>query len=225
MVEEALELRERCGFNTFKVKVGKDVGTDIRAVRGLRAALGADVELYVDANKGWSADDAIRVLPVMREVGVTMLEEPTPAFEPLARRRVAAASEIPILGDESVTRLGEVAREILDNHSQLISIKVARTGFTESERIVGLCEGLGVGMAMGSQMDGMVGTLATLAFGAAFRSTSLRAGELDYFMQLTDDLLTEPLVVTDGQLRVPGKPGIGIEIDEAKLAHYRIDTD
>jgi L-alanine-DL-glutamate epimerase-like enolase superfamily enzyme len=225
MVDEAVQAQERYGVTTFKVKVGKDTVADSAALLALRKALGDAVELYVDANRGWTADQAIRMLPVMIETGVTMLEEPSPALEPLGRRRVAAHSVIPILGDESVTRLGEVAREILDNHSQLISIKVARTGFTESGRIVGLCEGLGVGMVMGSQMDSTIGTLCSLAFGTAFRSTSRQAAELGYFLQLTDDLLTQPLVIKEGMLAAPDLPGVGIEIDEDKLRHYRIDKD
>jgi L-alanine-DL-glutamate epimerase-like enolase superfamily enzyme len=225
MVDEALEMREQYGFTTFKIKVGKDPTLDMKVVRALRAALGEGPEIYVDANKGWTADEALRVLPVMVEAGVTMLEEPTPTFEPLGRRRLAALSPIPILGDESVSRLGDVAREVLDNHSQLISIKVARTGFTESERVVGLCEGLGVGTIMGSQMDTMVGTLCALTFGVAFRSTSQRAAEFSYFLQLTDDLLAEPLTIKDGALVVRDSPGVAIEIDEGKLRRYRIDND
>jgi L-alanine-DL-glutamate epimerase-like enolase superfamily enzyme len=69
----------------------------------------------------------------------------------------------------------------------------------------------------------MVGTLGTLAFGAAFKSTSEHAGELDYFLQLTDDILAEPLVIADGKMAVLDRPGVGIEIDEDKLAHYRVD--
>lgn len=225
MVDEARDMRERFGFNTFKIKTGKNVKEDARAMRMLRAELGEVPDMYVDANKGWTADETIRLLPVMEEVGITMLEEPTPAFRPLARRRVAEKSSIPIMGDESVTRLGEVGREILDNHSQIISIKVARTGFTESDRIVGLCEGLGIGLALGSQMDGTVGTLSSLAFAAAYKSTSDRAGELDYFMQLTDDIVAVTPVIENGRMHVSGKPGIGIEIDEDKLNHYRIDKD
>lgn len=225
IVDEAVEMRDRFGFRTFKIKTGKNVAEDSKALRGVRAALGDNVEIFIDANKGWTADETIRLLPLMEEVGVTMLEEPTPAFEPLARRRVASRSSIPIMGDESLSRLGEIAREILDNHAQIVSMKVARTGFTESERIVGLCEGLGIGIRMGSQMDSQVGTLSSLAFGGAFRSTSLRAGEYDYFLQLTDDLVTEPLLIADGTLPVPDRPGIGIEIDEDKLAHYRIDKE
>lgn len=222
MADEAQQMRQRHGVATFKIKTGKDVQTDIRAMRALRSALGEAVDLYIDANQGWTTEEAIGLLPVMDECGITMLEEPTPARQPLARRRLAGKSSIPILGDETACQLGEIATQLLDNHAQMISIKTARTGFTESHKIVGLCESLGIGLVMGSQMDGMAGTLGTLAFGAAFRSTSRHPAELGYFMQLTDDILTEPLEVADGRLHTRDLPGVGIQIDEDKLKHYRV---
>ena len=62
-----------------------------------------------------------------------------------------------------------------------------------------------------------------VAFGAAHRSTSRRAGELSNFLDMSDDLLTEPLEISGGELAVRPGPGIGIEIDPDKLAHYRRD--
>ncbi|WP_033289051.1 mandelate racemase/muconate lactonizing enzyme family protein [Amycolatopsis jejuensis] len=224
MGEEALRMRDRHGIGIFKIKTGKDPVVDTKAMRTVRSALGDGAEIYVDANKGWTPDEAIRLLPVMQETGITMIEEPTPAFHPLARRWVAGTSPIPVLADESVTRLGEVAREVLDGHAQLVSIKVARTGFTESARIAGLCEGLGTGVVVGSQMDGALGALSALAFAAAYPGTSKRGAELGYHLELADDIAAAP-AIEHGRMTVPGVPGIGIEIDEPKLQHYRCDQD
>jgi L-alanine-DL-glutamate epimerase-like enolase superfamily enzyme len=69
----------------------------------------------------------------------------------------------------------------------------------------------------------MVGTLGTLNFGAAFRRSSVRPAELTNFLELTDDLLATPLIIADGALRASDAPGLGVEIDEDKLRHYRID--
>jgi L-alanine-DL-glutamate epimerase-like enolase superfamily enzyme len=76
---------------------------------------------------------------------------------------------------------------------------------------------------IGNQVDGMVGSLAALTFGAAFRSTSSRPGELSNFIAMADDLLAEPLVIADGVLRVCEQPGLGADIDEDKLDRYRLD--
>ena len=51
----------------------------------------------------------------------------------------------------------------------MISIKTARTGFSTSQRILHQCEGLGVEVVMGNQIDGQIGTACTVAFGAAHR--------------------------------------------------------
>ena len=128
-----------------------------------------------------------------------------------------------IVGDESCTALGEVARHLIDGASTAISIKVARTGFTESTRILGLCEGLGATVFIGNQVDGMLGSIAAVAFGAAFRTTSARPGELSNFITMADDLLAEPLLISDGSLHVREHPGLGATIDDDKLAHYRTD--
>ena len=143
MVADAVEVRDDHGVDAFKIKVGRELDVDMAAVRALRTELGDGVELYADANRGWDADTAIVASRRLADHGVSMLEEPNPAADVLGRRRIVAASPIPVVGDESTITLGGVARSLLDGDSEAISVKVARTGFTDSAKIVGLCEGLG----------------------------------------------------------------------------------
>jgi L-alanine-DL-glutamate epimerase-like enolase superfamily enzyme len=223
-VEEALAVRHRHGVTAFKVKVGRSPWrVDVDTCRALRAALGPDTDLYLDANRGWTAEEAVAAVTAMADLGLTLVEEPCPADGVLSRRWVVEQLSLPVVGDESCTRPGEVARQLLDRSCTAVSIKVARTGFTESLRILGLCEGLGAAVVMGNQVDGMLGTLASVTFGAAFRSTSARPGELSNFVAMADDLLTEPLEISDGLLKVRERPGLGADIDDDKLDHYRID--
>jgi L-alanine-DL-glutamate epimerase-like enolase superfamily enzyme len=114
-------------------------------------------------------------------------------------------------------------RELLSGAATGISIKTARTGFTYSQRVLNLCEGLGVEVMIGNQIDGQIGSLCALAFGAAFEATSRRAAELSNFLDMADDLLTEPLQIDRGAALVRKGPGLGLHIDEDKLAHYRQD--
>jgi L-Ala-D/L-Glu epimerase / N-acetyl-D-glutamate racemase len=106
-----------------------------------------------------------------------------------------------------------VTRELLDGAATGISIKTARTGFTYSQRVLFQCEGLGVDVVMGNQIDGQIGSLCSLAFGAAFERTFRRAGELSNFLDMSDDLLGEPLQIRNGSLRVREAPGLGIDLD------------
>lgn len=225
MVAEAERVRDRHGITTFKVKVGRRPHTlDVEACRALRSALGPDVELYVDGNRGWSASESARALEAMADLDLTLAEELCPADDVLGRRWLAQRSPIPLVADESATRPAEVTRELLGGSAHAISIKTARTGFSASQRVLHESEGLGVEVVVGNQIDGQIGTLCSVVFGASHRLTSRRAGELSNFLDMSDDLLVEPLTITDGTLPVRDAPGIGIEIDPDKLARYRQDT-
>ncbi len=224
MVAEAQRMRDEYGVTTFKVKVGRrPISLDVGACRALRTALGPDVELYVDGNRGWTPSEAARALDAMSDLDLTLSEELVPADQVLGRRWLTGRTSIPTVADESATRPGEVTRELLDGAANMISIKTARTGFTSSQRVLHLCEGLGVEVVMGNQIDGQLGTACSVVFGAAHAHTARRPGELSNFLDMSDDLLTEPLQITDGELRLRPGPGIGVEVDEAKLEYYRQD--
>ncbi|GAA5226507.1 enolase C-terminal domain-like protein [Paeniglutamicibacter antarcticus] len=222
LLDEALRFGQEYGITTFKLKVGRrPLGLDIEACHVLRNGLGPEVELYLDANRGWSANEAMEVLRRTEGLGLTMLEEPCDAKEAMSRRRLVEKSPIPIVGDESVPTAGDVSRELLSGGSNAICIKTARSGFTEAQQILGLCTGLGVDVTMGNQIDTQVGSLATVSFGAAHEATTRRAGELSNFLDMSDDLLADPITISAGRISVRDIPGVGAGIDEDKLARYR----
>jgi L-Ala-D/L-Glu epimerase len=224
MVAEAQRMREEHGITTFKVKVGRRPHTlDVAACRALRDALGSEVELYIDGNRGWTASEAARALREMADLDLMLAEELCPADEVLGRRWLVQRCPIPFVADESVTRPAEVTRELLGGSATAVSIKTARTGFTGSQRVLFQCEGLGAEVVIGNQIDGQLGTMCSIAFGAAYESTARRAGELSNFLDMRDDLLTDPIRIAGGEVQVRRVPGIGVEIDPDKLAHYRQD--
>lgn len=224
MADEALRVRAEHGITSFKVKVGRrPVDADIAVCRALRQALGPSSELYLDGNRGWSAAESAEVLRQLEDVGVSRVEELCPADDVLGRRWLVAQCRVPFVADESAPTPADVTRELLAGAATAVSIKTARTGFSDSLRVAHLAEGLGVEVVIGSQIDGQVGTACSLAFGASQRTTSQHAAELSNYLDMTDDLLTEPLVVTDGRMNALPGPGLGFEIDQDKLAHYRTD--
>jgi L-Ala-D/L-Glu epimerase len=224
MLEDALRVREEHGIGVFKIKVGRsNIDDDVTAVAALREGLGTDAEIGLDANHGWTANQALEAMDRLSGLGLTVLEEPCPASEVLGRRRIVEHTRIPVVADESTPTPGDAARELLAGACNAINIKVTRTGFTHSARLVGLCEGLGVDVLIGNQIDTQLGTLASVTFGAAFESTSRRAGELSNFLDMSDDLLADPIRIRAGRIAVRDVPGTGLVIDEDKLAKYRQD--
>jgi L-alanine-DL-glutamate epimerase-like enolase superfamily enzyme len=224
MVAEAERMRDTYGITTFKVKVGRrPYSLDTAVVRALREGLGNDIELYVDGNRGWSASESARAMKEMADLGLTFAEELCPADDVLGRRWLVQQLDVPFIADESVPTPADVTREVLGGSATAISIKTARTGFTQSRRVHHLAEGLGLEVVMGNQIDGQLGSLCTVAFGAAYELTSRRAGELSNFLDMSDDLLAEPLEIRGGELTIRPGAGLGIEIDPDKLQRYRTD--
>jgi L-alanine-DL-glutamate epimerase-like enolase superfamily enzyme len=224
MVADAEKMRDEYGVTTFKVKVGRQpYRQDVIACRALREALGPDVELYIDGNRGWTASDSARALHEMEDLDLSFAEELCPADDVLGRRWLVERATIPMFADESVARPGEVTRELLAGAATGISIKTSRTGFTTSQAVLALCEGLGVEAVIGNQIDSQVGSLCAVAFGAAHPLTARRAGELSNFLDMTDDLIADPLVIENGELTVRQGAGLGLVIDEDKLQRYRQD--
>jgi len=224
MVAEAERMRDTYGITTFKVKVGRTpYRLDTAVVRALRERLGDGVEVYVDGNRGWSPAEAARAMHEMADLGLLFAEELCPADDVLGRRWLVQQCDVPFIADESAVTPADVTRELLGGSATAVSIKTARTGFTQSQRVHHLAEGLGIEVVMGNQIDGQLGSMATVAFGSAFELTSRRAGELSNFLDMSDDLLTEPLEIRHGELTIRPGAGLGVEIDPDKLRRYRTD--
>jgi L-alanine-DL-glutamate epimerase-like enolase superfamily enzyme len=222
MGDEATEINEALGITTFKVKVGRAPDEDVAAVRAIRDAL-PGANLYVDANRGWSYDDAVRAGDALIELGVQAIEEPISTDDRVGRLRLAQRWAVPLGGDESCISLAHVDRALEEGAVRVVSVKTARTGFTESRRILDLCLARNVPVVMGSQYEGAIGATATIAFAAAFAATARRPAEIANFLDLADDLVVAAPEIRGGRATAPGAPGLGLAVDEERLQRYRVD--
>jgi L-Ala-D/L-Glu epimerase len=220
MAAEASFLRDTYGIACFKAKVGRDPDLDVAAVTAVHEAV-PDAELYVDANRGWTLEQARRAGPALIELGVTAIEEPLDLGDEAGRRRLAAEWAVPLGGDESCLTLADVAREVAGPVGQ-VSIKVARTAFRRSRDVLAHCEATGVPAVVGSQYEGALGAWASIAFAAGTAQLCGQAAEAGNFLDLAGDLVAPPVVV-DGRVDVPCASGLGVGIDVDALAHYRVD--
>jgi L-alanine-DL-glutamate epimerase-like enolase superfamily enzyme len=221
MADEAVEVNRQFGVKTFKVKVGREPDLDVASVRAIREAL-PDADLYVDANRGWSYDDAVRAADALVELGVRAIEEPISIDDRAGRLRLAERWVVPLAGDESCISLAHVDRALEEGAVRVVSVKVARTGFTESRRILDLCRARNVPVVVGSQYEGAMGSMATIAFAAAFATTAGQAAEITNCFDLAEDLVVDGPQVRVGRASVPSGPGLGFAIDEERLQRYRL---
>jgi L-alanine-DL-glutamate epimerase-like enolase superfamily enzyme len=219
MIQEGLEAQKR-GFKSFKVKIGIDPEKDIEVIRLMRQKLGDSAFIYVDANQAYSYGEARRVLPMMKDYNIAMVEDPIPNWDTRGKVKLSKEISLPILGDECVTSPLDVKKEIGLGAISVINVKTPRTGYFQSRKVIHLAEQGGIRCLIGTMVETEIGVLGSAHFGAAFRIFSYPA-ELTYFLKMEDTLLKNPLKIEDGTLFLPDKPGLGVDLDERKFEHYR----
>ncbi len=217
MIDEAVT-RAGEGFRAFKVKGGIDPAFDIRVARALREAL-PEAQIYIDANMQYNRDTALRVLRALEGV-LDAIEEPMPAGDDAGRLDLARRVDIPLMGDESVLTPADVARQISLGALRRISLKMPRTGFWLSHKIVTMCETASIPMQICTQSETTLGIAACLQLAGAFRQISL-ASELTFHLEVDGRITFEEFAVKDGRLKVPTAPGNGARIDPDSLDRFR----
>jgi L-alanine-DL-glutamate epimerase-like enolase superfamily enzyme len=204
------------GFGTLKVKVGAG-GDDISALRRVRAEVGADVRLRVDANQGWSAEQAVSVISAWEDAGlrIEMVEQPVAMDDLDALRFVTRNVQTPILADEAVWTTRDLTEVIRLRAADLINIKLAKTGgLREGLRMAELARQNGVKVIIGCMMESHVGISAAASLASALESTSAAtrggAHDLDAGLWLEASPIAGGAAYQRDVVRLPEASGLGI---------------
>lgn len=192
------------GCTTAKVKVaerGERLGDDIDRVAAVRAVLGGAGRIRVDANGGWSLDDARTAIRALSHYGLEYVEQPCASVEDLARLRVALARDgldVLVAADESIRRAEDPLR-VRDLHAaDVIVVKSPPLGGVA--RALRIVADVGLPAVVSSALDSSVGLRAGVALAAALPELPYACG-LGTVELLAADV-TERYVPRDGHLRV-----------------------
>lgn len=218
MVQDSLTAQKK-GFKSFKIKVGIDYQKDIKNIELLRKMLGDEALIYVDANQAYSFPEARKVIPIMENSGIAMVEDPIPSWQAENRLKLSRIISIPMIGDLCVPSPVEVAREIDLGAISVINVKTPRTGYFLSQKVIHLAESAGYPCIMGTLLETDIGVLASAHFAAAFRIFTYPA-ELTYFLKMESSLLKNKIKIENGLLYLPNEPGLGAELDEERIRYY-----
>lgn len=214
------------GFAKMKVKVGIDPDGDVARVRAVREAIGPHVKLGVDANGGWpDAIVATKVGQELRALGVYFLEQPVPAGEIMDMARVRMFVGLPVIADESVYTLSDAKLLAAAKAADVFSIYVGKAGGIGPARaIADFATSVGIACTVGSNLELGVGSAAMTHLAIATRGIDAETYPCDIIGPLfyEDDIVREPLPIVPGSARVNDKPGLGVELDDAKVERYRV---
>lgn len=223
-VQEAEEAERKIAarlHNTFKVKIGAQAPeADLARLRHLATALEGRATLIVDANQAWDETTALRCLPVLAELGVTLVEQPVPAWDLDGLARLRRRSTVPLMADECVFSAHDMLAVAQRAAADVVSLKLVKHGgLLNTRKVAAVAEATGIGLYGGCLLESSVGAAAHLQVFAGLRSL---AWGCEHFgpQILTDDLVTEPLRFEDFHIHLPAGPGIGVTLDQDKLRRY-----
>lgn len=203
------------GVRVLKVKVGRNWDEDIARIRELQAELGPTVDLYADANECLDAPDAATKLDFLTTLGLHYCEEPLPVEQIAERAALRAGEHMPLIADDSTFTLRDLQRELAFDTFDILNIKTARTGFTESAQMLAHARRGNKGVMIGSQASAGLGTLHAALF--ALLPGIAHPSELSFPLKLRADILDRPLPIVDGYLHVESL--IAAQLDHAALVN------
>jgi L-alanine-DL-glutamate epimerase-like enolase superfamily enzyme len=204
------------GYRHFNVKVAPDAAFDLELCR-LVKQLVPDGFLWADANGGYDEATALAVAPQLADLGVAVLEQPLPANRLSGYRRLRQQAALPILMDEGIVSTVELEEFIRLDLLDGVAMKPARCGgLTEARRQVELLRDAGLWVLGSGLCDPDLSLAASLLLYGAYDLDRPAALNGPQFLETT--LLHVPLVVHEGQLEVPRGPGLGVELEDSRIA-------
>ncbi len=208
---EAEEYLER-GFGCLKVKLGLNLEEDVERLRKLRERVGPHIVIRVDANQGYTLEEAQGIAALGAELGVEFVEQPLPANATDAMRllspdvaRFMAADES-LHGEEDALALARPPAPF-----GIYNIKLMKCGgITSALSIASIAETAGFRLMWGCMDESVISIAAALH--TAYACPATRYLDLDGSFDLSRDLATGGFILRDGYLHLPDAPGLGVTL-------------
>jgi len=223
-IEEAERVLELRRHRIFKLKIGKRaVADDVAHVGAICKAVAGRGSVRVDVNQNWSEPQADRGMAMLHDVGVDLVEQPV-AFDDLgAMARLSGRHTVPLMADEALHGPRSAMRIAASAAARVFAVKIAQSGGLHPAReVAAIAHAAGIGLYGGTMLEGGIGTVASAHLFATFPDLAWGT-ELFGPLLLTQEILAEPLRYADFELAVPTGPGLGVALDEDKVAHFRRD--
>lgn len=219
--EEMLALRRH---NIFKLKIGKRaVRDDVAHVGAICKALAGRASIRVDVNQNWSEDQAKLGMAMLHDVGCDLVEQPIAGDDIAAMARLSQAQTVPLMADEALHGPRSALRLAAAGGAGVFALKIAQSGglFATAE-VAAIGQAAGIGLYGGTMLEGGIGTAASAQVFATLPNLAWGTELFGPLLQ-TEEVLAEPLHYADFSLTVPTGPGLGVTLDEDKLARFRRD--
>ncbi|MDI5986025.1 muconate cycloisomerase family protein [Halomonas sp. M4R5S39] len=220
-IDEALLRLEQRRHGDFKLKIGANpVDRDVAHVAAIKEALGDRASVRVDVNQAWDEATAVRGIAALQEAGIALIEQAIPAREHAGLIRLAHRFRVPMLADEAVQDARDGFDLAAGGFSGAFALKIAKSGGLHGVlELAHVAQAAGIGLYGGTLLEGTIGTAASLHAWATLPELAWGT-EMFGPLLLEDDIVETPLRYHDFGVELPTGPGLGVRLDEDKLAHY-----
>ena len=218
MANECLKYIER-GVRAFKPKIGGIPEKDAERLKAIRDAVGPDVSLRADANRGYSPKEAIELcrLSEKYDVGLELLEQPVEAWDIEGMAEVRRSVDVLIEADESCFTIHDARHIVREEAADVLNIKIAKAGgLANAMKIAAIAEEAGLQSVLGTGFGTGIKIAAKLHLAAAIPQIT---GAVEFTeLGIHGNLLAPPhdaglaLPLEDGCLPVPTGPGLGVAL-------------
>jgi glucarate dehydratase len=219
VAEDARQWVER-GFRTLYLKVGFEPEEDEARVRAIREAVGDGPRLRIDANGAWSPGLAVRLLDRLSAYDLEFVEQPIPPGDPAELARLRARVRVPVLAHESSLSVEGTLAVVRHGAADAVQLDPRfDAGIAGCRTAAQIAEVAGLPALTHTFGELGVATALMLQLHAAHRNFVLDSQT--YYPNLEDDVIAGGPLQFDGHLLdVPTGPGLGVELDPERVAHY-----
>ncbi|KUF23652.1 dipeptide epimerase [Xanthomonas phaseoli] len=200
------------GYRALKIKVGKDIESDVERVTAIHAAVAGRASLRLDANQGWTPKQAVRTMRTLEDGGIALelLEQPVKAADLDGLAFVTARIDTPVMADESVFSPTQVIELIQRRAADIINIKLMKTGgLSNAIRIADIAGLYGLPCMIGCMIESSISVAAAVHLAVA-KADSITLADLDAPALGQFDPTEGGAHFDQAQIHIDDSPGLGI---------------
>ena len=223
MAERAKKAYYEDGYRVMELKGSGNPDQDIAAIRLTKEAIPhKDMQLKMDFNEGYSVAVAIKTLKKMEEFDMVLYEQPVPGWDLDGLAAVTKAVDTPVMADEALCTEGDLLRIIEKHAADIVHVKPPRAGgLIKARRILKMATAAGLGVTVGPYMCSGLGLAGGHQLVASMPSL-FRDDHYGFSLTNADDILTTEPMEKDAKVTFKMGPGVGVDIDFAKIEKYRV---
>ncbi len=201
------------GFDTLKIKVGKDIGLDLERIRAIYATVKDSALIRLDANQGWTAKEAVFALRSLEDSGVKLelVEQPVRADDLDGMKYITESVQTPVMADESTFGPKEVIELIKMRAADIINIKLMKTGgISNAIKIADIAATYDMDCMIGCMLESSVSVAAAAHF-AVSKSNIITKVDLDGPSLCQYDPVVCGVTFNKAEITITDAPGLGVE--------------